>query len=142
MLLSPALPRLPGGLEPLPPAEPPLTEEEFAPRPPPLPYKPLPPDVAAKLAAGQGMQAALEGWRRKSQLGWCMEQLRRDEEAAAAAAEAAAAQQVRFCFWRKTRCAAVLWGQEPLVESQPPYHTHLPLCTHVLGPPAVCLHTG
>ncbi|PRW56140.1 zinc finger domain containing [Chlorella sorokiniana] len=93
MLLSPGLPRLPGGLVPQPPAEPPLTHEEFAPRPPPLPTKPLPPEFVAKMVAGRGMEVALEGWRKKSQLAWCIEHLRKEEEAAAAAEAAAARRQ-------------------------------------------------
>ena len=73
----------------------PLRHEDFAPRPPPLPCKPLPPEIVAQIEAGQGMQAAMDGWRKKSQLVWCLEQMRREEEEAAAAeaAEAAAAEE-------------------------------------------------
>lgn len=145
MLLSPGLPRLPGGLEPLPPAEPPLTHEEFAPRPPPLPCAPIPPEIAAKLAAGKMMEVALEGWRKKSQLAWVMEQMRREEEEAAAAeavaeaaAEAAAAaQQVWRCCSFQGAGAMVV--QCKLAAAAPPAPR---VATPAVGPPAARLRTG
>lgn len=132
MLLSPGLPRLPGGLEPQPPAEPPLTHEEFAPRPPPLPCKPLPPEIVAQIAAGQGMQAALEGWRKKSQLAWCLEQMRREEEEAAAAEAAAARQQVRVAVLSCRVLTPLLRDNgQPALHACAVYPCLLPRCCHV-----------
>ena len=47
----------------------PLRHEDFAPRPPPLPCKPLPPEIVAQIEAGQGMQAAMDGWRKEEPAG-------------------------------------------------------------------------
>lgn len=76
-LLSPALPRLPGGGGGglgLAPTEPCLAPGEYGQPPPPITCDPLPPEVAAKLAAGEGMAVALEGHSKHSQLEWCLEQ--------------------------------------------------------------------
>lgn len=96
MLLSPALPRLPGGLA-APTAPPPLEAAEFAPRPPPIPCDPLPEAVQQRLEAGEGWALALEGHRKHSQLAWALqerqvEEQRRREAAAAALAELEALQ--------------------------------------------------
>ena len=76
-LLSPALPRLPGGGGGglgLAPTEPCPAPGEYGQPPPPITCDPLPPEVAAKLAAGEGMAVALEGHSKHSQLEWCLEQ--------------------------------------------------------------------
>ena len=65
------VPRLPGTSRAEPP---PLTAAEFAPLPPPIECAPLPAPVAQRLASGEGMLVALEGFQKFSQLAWCQTQ--------------------------------------------------------------------
>lgn len=98
MLLSPALPRLPGGLA-APTAPAPLQASEFAPRPPPIECDQMPEAVQQRLGAGEGWALALEGHRKHSQLAWALQERQAEEqrrrEAAAAAQAELEARQVR-----------------------------------------------
>ena len=86
--LSPLLPRLPGdGDDRLAPTrgEPPLLATDFAAPPPPIPCQPLAPEVQQRLAAGQGMLVALDGFKKHSQLAWCLEEQERQRQVGVAA---------------------------------------------------------